>query len=91
VWDVSCLEMGYWISDEYARQGFMTEAVNALTQYAIKQLGMKKITITCDISNIRSRKIPERLGFNLETTLKGSRVNPVSRKLSDTLAFVKLK
>jgi len=34
-WSVPCLEIGYWIRSQYAGQGLMTEAVNALTRYAI--------------------------------------------------------
>ena len=90
VWETPSLEIGYWIRNQCAGQGFMTEAVGALVQYAIQQLGMQRIIITCNINNVRSKKIPERLGFNLETTLKGNRVNPVNGELSDTLVFVKL-
>src|SRR5271168_2431593 len=60
-WDVPCLEMGYWIRNTGTGNGYMTEAINAITQYAIKQLGMKRVAITCDTENLKSRKIPERL------------------------------
>ena len=65
----------------------MTEAVNAITQYAFKQLDVKRITITCDIANIRSKKIPERLGFSLEGTLKRNRRNLLTNEISDTLIY----
>ncbi len=55
-WDVPCLETGYWIHDAHAGRGLMTEAINALTQYAFKQLSVKRIAITCDIDNLRSKK-----------------------------------
>lgn len=86
-WDIPSIETGYWIRSSCTGRGLMTEAVNALTQYAFKQLGVGRITITCDATNIRSRKIPERLGFSLEGTLKGNRRNPVTNKLSDTLVY----
>lgn len=88
-WEVPCLEIGYWVSNQYSGYGFMTEAVNALTQYAFKQLGVRRIAITCDIDNIRSRKIPERLGFYLEATLKANRVKPITGDISDTLIFAR--
>ena len=68
-WEVPCLEVGYWIRNQYSGQGYMTEAVNAITQYAIKQLKMKRVAITCDIDNVHSSKIPEKLGFQLEHTI----------------------
>lgn len=88
-WDVPCLESGYWICSRFSGNGFMTEAINALTQYAFKQLKVKKITITCDIDNVRSRKIPERLNFVLEDILKANRLKPVSGEVSDTMVFAK--
>lgn len=88
-WEVPCLETGFWISNQYLEHGFMTEAVNALTQYAFKQLGVRRIAMTCDIDNIRSRKIPERLGFHLEATLKANRVKPITGDISNTLVFAR--
>jgi ribosomal-protein-serine acetyltransferase len=67
----------------------MTEAINAITRYAVVQLGMKRVAITCDIENIKSRKICERLGFHLEATLKAKRISPLTGKISDTLVFVR--
>ena len=86
-WDVPSIETGYWIRNTYAGKGLMTEAVNALTQYAFKQLGMKRITITCDIDNIRSKKIPESLGYHLEGTLKANRKKPLTNEITDTLVY----
>jgi ribosomal-protein-serine acetyltransferase len=87
-WTVPCVETGYWIRSSCANQGFMTEAVNAITQYAFKQLRVKRIAITCDIANERSKKIPERLGFTLEATLKSNRIK-VTGEVSDTLVFAR--
>jgi ribosomal-protein-serine acetyltransferase len=86
-WDIPSIETGYWIRNSYAGKGFMTEALNAITQYAFKQLGMKRLTITCDIDNVRSKKIPECLGFILEGTLKGNRRKQLTNEISDTLIY----
>lgn len=88
-WEVPCLEIGYWIREHYSGQGLMTEAVNALTRYAIIQMGVKRIEIRCDINNIRSKKIPESLAYYLEATLKSNRVHSLNGKPSDTLVYVK--
>ena len=88
-WTVPCLEIGYWIRSSYLGRGLMTEAINALTQYAFKQLAVKRIAITCDVDNIRSKKIPERLHYTLEGRLKYHRRKPISGELSDTLVFAK--
>lgn len=88
-WTVPSLEIGYWIRSSYLGRGLMTEAINALTQYAFKQLAVKRIAITCDIDNSRSKKIPERLNYTLEGRLKYHRRKPISGELSDTLIFAK--
>lgn len=88
-WIVPCIETGYWIRKTYTGQGLMTEAINAITQYAFKQLGVKRITITCDIDNLRSKKIPERLGYTLEGVLKANRKKPITNEVTDTLIYSK--
>lgn len=88
-WEVPCLESGYWLNQKYFGKGLMTEAINAITQYAFKQLHVKRIAITCSVDNVRSRKIPERLNYILEGILKANRVKPGSREVTDTLVFAK--
>jgi len=88
-WKVPCLETGYWIRSSHLGRGLMTEAINALTQYAFKQLAVKRIAITCDADNIRSKKIAERLHYSLEGVLKFHRRKPIIGELSDTLVYAK--
>ena len=88
-WEVPSVETGYWIRKSRANQGLMTEAINAITQYAFKQLGVKRIAITCDIDNIRSKKIPEKLGYFFEASLKSNRKKPVTNEVSDTLVYAR--
>lgn len=88
-WDIPSFEIGYWLKPSYQNMGLMTEAINALTRYAILQLQAKRIEIRCDIVNIQSKKIPERLGYQLEATLKNHRINPANQALSDTLVYAR--
>ncbi len=67
----------------------MTEAIHAMTHYAFKQLGVKRIAITCDVDNVRSKQIPEKLGYCLEATLKANRKKPVTGEISDTLIYAR--
>ena len=88
-WEIPAFETGYWLHAKQQNQGFMTEAINALTQYVFKNLQAKRFEIHCDINNIRSKKIPERLGFELEATLKNNRLDPQTKKPSDTLVYAR--
>ncbi len=87
-WEAGSIEIGYWIRTSFTGKGLMTEAVNALTQYAFKELCMKKISITCDINNKASKRIPEKLNYRLESIIKENRVD-VDGKVSDTLVYIR--
>ncbi len=69
-WQVPCVEIGYWLRTSKTGQGYMVEATQALTNYAFDILKAKRIEIRCDEDNLRSRKIPERLGYQLDAILK---------------------
>lgn len=88
-WSIPSVETGYWIRKKYTGQGFITEATNAITQYAFKQLKVNRIALTCDPDNIKSKNIAERLHFTLEGRLKNHRRKPDTKALGDTLIYAK--
>jgi RimJ/RimL family protein N-acetyltransferase len=65
-WDVPKLEIGYWVRTSMAGQGYCTEAVNALVEFARRELGANRLEICSDPRNLNSRKVAERCGFTLE-------------------------
>lgn len=73
-WEVPRFEIGYWIKTGEHGKGYMTEAVQGLTQFAFTQLEAKRVEIRCDVRNERSRKVAERSGYVLEGTLKNDSV-----------------
>lgn len=88
-WQIPSGECGYWINQKYSGRGFILEAINALTRYAFKELKFNRFVITCDIENLKSKHIPEQLGFKLEGTLKNHRLRPRINQLSDTLVYAR--
>lgn len=52
------------------RKGYITETVQLLTRLAFDRLGASRVDIYVDPRNVRSRRVPERLGFVLEGTLR---------------------
>jgi RimJ/RimL family protein N-acetyltransferase len=64
------LEIGYWIAADREGQGLVTEAVVALTAVAFEIMGARRLEICCSPKNLRSRAIPERLGFHLDGIIR---------------------
>jgi len=62
--------IGYWLDQEHQSRGIMTRSIKALIDYIFQVLGLHRIEIQCAVNNIKSQKIPKRLGFQLEGTLK---------------------
>ena len=56
-------ELGYWLSPEHQRKGFMTEAVQAIVRFGFETIGLHKIMITCMAENIASRRVIEKASF----------------------------
>lgn len=67
--------VGYWIDDEghycidydfnpeYCGHGYATEAASALAHYLFETVGICAIYGDCDVQNVSSWKLLERLGF----------------------------
>ena len=66
------LELGYWISTDHEGKGIVTRAVSAMIDDAFNNLGLNRVEIHCASENIRSRSIPERLGFRQDGVLRES-------------------
>jgi len=59
-------EIGYWLREEYQGRGIVTAAVERLCRHAFTTMGLRRITIHCAAGNLRSNRIPQRLGFRLD-------------------------
>jgi len=58
--------LGYWIGPNHARQGYMTEAVSALVEFAFDEMELSRIEAACLPENKPSRGLLERCGFKYE-------------------------
>lgn len=59
-------EIGYWLAKDATGKGLMTKSVIRLLDYAFDEMKLNRIAIKCVPENIKSRAIPERLGFTNE-------------------------
>jgi RimJ/RimL family protein N-acetyltransferase len=82
-WTARTFEIGYWLRTSQCGHGFMTEAVHAITGFAFDVLRARRVEIRADARNVRSWRVAERCGFELEGTLRNESVDAdsVSRDL----------
>jgi RimJ/RimL family protein N-acetyltransferase len=69
-WNVPRFEIGYWCRTSLVGQGYVSEAVVALTRFAFEQLKAARVEIRTDLDNERSWRIAERLGYTLEAIMR---------------------
>ena len=58
--------LGYWMGAAYARQGYMTEAVRLVYDFAFHQLGLHRVEAACLPTNEASKKLLLSLDFSWE-------------------------
>ncbi len=90
-WKVRKFEIGYWIDSKFEGKGYMTEAVDRITQFAFEELKANRIEIRCDSDNVRSRSVAERLAFRLEGILRHDSLSPDGNSLRDTCIYAKTR
>ena len=58
--------VGYWIGPDFARQGYMREALGLVVKFAFEQLDLSRIEAACLPENEPSRGVLEKVGFKYE-------------------------
>jgi ribosomal-protein-alanine N-acetyltransferase len=58
--------LGYWIGQAHARQGYMREAIEALSHHAFRRMDLSRLEAACLEENAASRGLLERSGFKYE-------------------------
>jgi ribosomal-protein-serine acetyltransferase len=90
-WDIPKCEIGYWVNTRFSGNGYMTEAVKELTNLGLNHIEFRRIEIRCESTNLKSRSIPEKLGFVLEGILRNDDLSADGNKLTDTCFYSKIK
>ena len=63
---VQCGTLSFWVGREFARLGYMTEAVTAFTNHAFTKLDLGRLEAACLPENRASRGLLEKTGFREE-------------------------
>ena len=65
-WTNKSVNMGYWLAQSAQGNGLMTRASVVFINYAFDGMRLNRVQINCAEENVKSRAIPERLGFKTE-------------------------
>lgn len=88
-WQLRQFEVGYWGRTAYACRGLVTEGVRALAEHALSVLRASRVWLTTDERNVRSWRLAERAGFELEGTLRHERLDLAGR-LRNTRVYARV-
>jgi RimJ/RimL family protein N-acetyltransferase len=59
-------EIGFTLAQQHQGCGYATEAVARLLAYLFGEIGLRRVTATCDVENASSIRLLERLGLRRE-------------------------
>lgn len=59
--------LGYWLGEAFVGAGYMTEALEAVVEFAFEDIGLSRLEAACLPENFRSRRLLERSGFTEES------------------------
>lgn len=74
-WNVRRFELGYWCRTSRQGRGYVTEAAQALTAFALDTLRARRVEVRMDDTNERSWRVAQRSGFALEGVLRSELLN----------------
>ena len=89
-WEVPSFEIGYWLRTKFTGQGFITEAVEGICQFAFTHFEAQRLLIRCDSENERSAAVARRCGFTFEGTHRHDSRNHLTNELESTHYFSRL-
>lgn len=89
-WSARRFEIGYWVRTSCTGQGYASEAVAAIGQYAVRELQANRLEIRCDARNERSARVARSQGYTLEGILRRDTCG-TDGQLRDTMVFAKVR
>lgn len=89
-WTIPSFEIGYWAHTSHTGKGYITEAVNGISQFAFTHLNAQRLFIRCNSENKRSAAVAQRCNFTFEGTHLHDSRNHLTKELASTHYFSKL-
>ncbi|KTC89259.1 MULTISPECIES: GNAT family N-acetyltransferase [Legionella] len=85
--EVPMFETGYWINTKFSGNGYITEAVIAITRFAFDHFSAARVQICAQKENSQSINVAKRAGFIEEAILKNYRIDCLSKKPCDEVIY----
>lgn len=85
-------ELGFVLSRRYWGEGYMTEAVKAVVDWAQRRGGIYRVWAVCDVDNLASARVMEKAGMQREGILKRWSIHPnISLEPRDSYCYAIVK
>lgn len=85
-------EIGYVLARSHWKRGYMTEAAHAVVEWALSQPEIFRVWAVCDVENVASAKMLEKIGMRREGILARWIVHPsVSKEPRDCYCYAVTK
>lgn len=85
-WHVPRMEIGYWRRAGCGGQGYVTEAVRGIAEFAFAELAAQRVEIWVSSRNLPSQRVAERAGFQREAELRQDRRDPTG-ELANSIIY----
>ncbi len=82
-------EIGYWLGEEFWRRGIVTEALKAVTLFAMDTYSLSRVFATPYEWNTASCRVLEKAGFVFEGRLRKSIIK--DGKIADKLLYAVIR
>jgi len=89
-WTIPKFEIGYWCRSSAQGNGYVVQAVNAVTSLAFDKLAARRVEIRADDVNVPSWKVAEKAGFELEGILRKIEKDELTGELRDLRIYSKI-
>lgn len=85
-------DLGYVLGRQWWGRGYATEAVQSIVDWALSQPGIYRVWAMCDVDNLASARVLEKVGMSREGVLRRSTMHPnVSEEPRDSYCYAIVK
>jgi ribosomal-protein-alanine N-acetyltransferase len=70
------VHLGYLLAQSFRGEGLMSEAVNAVVEWAFSEASIYRVWAVCDVENMSSARLLDRNGFQREGILRKWSLHP---------------